>query len=113
MTRAEKIENKIKNLKAQLQYWEAELQRAKVSEEKDALIFQEVPAKVRNMFSSMQELRRFAYGQHDGKGVPVSQAAFAKAITPYQRLSSLRGIGDILIKETMKVLEIPCEKETK
>ncbi|MBR2705206.1 MAG: hypothetical protein IKE91_07040 [Clostridia bacterium] len=113
MTRAEKIENKIKTLKAQLQYWEAELQRAKVSEEKDALIFQEVPAKVRNMFSNMQELRRFCYGQHDGKGVPVSQAAFAKAITPYQRLSALRGIGDSYVRETLKVLGIPLDADTK
>ncbi len=111
MTRQEKIKAKIKTLNAQLEYWKAELERATVSEQQDALIFQEVPARVRNMFSNMQELRRFVYGQHDGKGIPsVSLREYAEATTPYERLGALKGIGDTLIKETMVVLE--KEKKT-
>ena len=109
MTRKEKIEAKIKTLKAQLEYWQAEHERATVSEQQDALIFQEVPARVRNMFSNMQELRRFVYGQHDGKGIAsVSLREYSEAnnMTPYERLSTIRGIGDNIIRETIKALDI-------
>ena len=113
MTRKEKIEAKIKTLKAQLEYWQAEHERATVSEQQDALIFQEVPARVRNMFSNMQELRRFVYGQHDGKGIAsVSLREYSEANTPRERLGSLKGIGDTLIEETMVVLEKEKKRTT-
>ena len=107
MTRTEKIEAKINTLEAQLTYWREELKRAKISEETDALIFQKVPSEVRKVFRNIQELRRFVYGQHDGQGIAdISVEEYQKSMTPYERLSTIRGIGDNIIRETIKALDI-------
>ena len=110
MTRTEKIERKIQKLEAQLEYYKAELERAKKSDADDEILFSKIPARVRNLFDDMKELRRFIYGQHDGIVCACSPDEYRRAKTPYERLRSIKGIGDGTAKGTLKALSIKSEK---
>ena len=103
MTRTEKIERKIQKLEAQLEYYKAELERAKKSDADDEILFSKIPARVRNRFDDIEEFRRFIYGQHDGKVCGCSSYE-------YERLCSINGVGVGTAKDTLRALRIKSEK---
>ena len=111
MTRIEEIEKKIHNLKAQLQYWEAELERAKTSNADEVEKFNRVPSRVRRKFGNLGELTRFIYGQHSGLGVAgCNPTAYSRKKTPCERLKCIHGLGEQTAEEVLDVLEVPIEK---
>ena len=107
MTRSERIQKKIQKLSAQLEFWRAELERAEKKDADDMMIFQSIPARVRNRFDDLAEFKRFIYGQHDGRGVcGCSATNYDKAKTPCERLESINGIGHATALSALKVLHI-------
>lgn len=110
MTRTEKIERKIQKLEAQLEYYKAELERAKKSDADEEILFSKIPARVRNRFDDIEEFRRFIYGQHDGKVCGCSSYEYERAKTPYERLCSINGVGVGTAKDTLRALRIKSEK---
>ena len=110
MTRTEEIERKIRKLEAQLEFYKAELERAKKSDADDERLLSKIPARVRNLFVDIDELRRSIYGQHDGNVCNCIKREYEKAKTPYERLCSIRGVGKVIAKDTLRVLSIDSDK---
>ena len=107
MSRANNIENEIKKLEAQLEYWRAELVIAKKQDADDDVIFEKTPRLIQNRFEDLRELMRFIYGQHTGYGIPGCRLqVYDKAETPYERLRTINGVGNKTALETLEALQI-------